>query len=352
MTGDRDPLVSVVVAAWNAETTIADTLRSALAQTWRKLEVIVIDDGSTDSTAAIARRFAEQDSRLRVESIANSGPAAARNRAIAMARGAFVAPLDADDLWNPAKIERQLAAALAAPEPPGFVYAWFHLVDAAGNVTGTCGRHRCEGRAVRQLAFKNLVGNGSSALFSRSALVEAGGYPEGLDTGEDHLLQLRVARRHPVVLVPEHLVGYRKLPGSRSADPLEVFEGYMRVERIFRDECGAVPDRTWRWVRGARYLALANAQRRWAPYFGWLARAALRDPPRVLAHLLDRGLRHGRRVLRPPRAVARPAPFDAFSEADEVPRDPYESAIGRAALRRLDERRLAWLARLDSAGEA
>src|SRR5580704_19350111 len=102
------PLVSILIPAYNAEEWIADTIRSAIAETWQRKEIIVVDDGSTDRTATIARRFASNG--VKVVSIENAGAAAARNRALQLSQGDYIQWLDADDLLAPDKVERQLAA--------------------------------------------------------------------------------------------------------------------------------------------------------------------------------------------------------------------------------------------------
>jgi glycosyltransferase involved in cell wall biosynthesis/O-antigen/teichoic acid export membrane protein len=106
----REPLVSILIPAYNAEECIADALRSALAQTWEPKEIIVVDDGSTDGTLAIARRF-EANSIVRVVTQENHGAAAARNTAFSLSRGQYIQWLDADDLLAPDKIALQMSAA-------------------------------------------------------------------------------------------------------------------------------------------------------------------------------------------------------------------------------------------------
>ena len=102
------PLVSVIVPAYNAGPFLAATLESVLDQTHRAFEVLVVDDGSTDETATIAAAYAVRDSRIRPLTQANAGVAAARNRGIAEARGEFIAPIDADDIWFPEFLEQVL----------------------------------------------------------------------------------------------------------------------------------------------------------------------------------------------------------------------------------------------------
>src|SRR6266851_175183 len=102
------PLVSILIPAYNSEEWIGDTIRSAIAQTWERKEVIVVDDGSRDRTAEVARRFASKE--VIVVSTENQGAAAARNHALQLSQGDYIQWLDADDLLAPDKIERQLAA--------------------------------------------------------------------------------------------------------------------------------------------------------------------------------------------------------------------------------------------------
>lgn len=101
-------LVSILIPAYNAENWIAYTLQSAIAQTWQRKEIIVVDDGSDDRTAEVARRFASKE--VTVVSTENQGAAAARNHALKLSQGDYIQWLDADDLLAPDKIERQLAA--------------------------------------------------------------------------------------------------------------------------------------------------------------------------------------------------------------------------------------------------
>jgi len=102
------PLVSILIPAYNAEELLAYTLQSAIAQTWQRKEIIVIDDGSTDRTAEVARRFASKD--VKVVSTANQGLSAAVNHAYKLSQGDYIQELDADDILAPDKIEKQLAA--------------------------------------------------------------------------------------------------------------------------------------------------------------------------------------------------------------------------------------------------
>jgi glycosyltransferase involved in cell wall biosynthesis len=101
-----NPLVSILIPAYNAEAWIGDTIRSALGQRWQTTEIIVVDDGSTDQTLAVARRFAS--STVRVVAQSNQGAAASRNRALSLCQGDYVQWLDADDLLSPDKVAKQM----------------------------------------------------------------------------------------------------------------------------------------------------------------------------------------------------------------------------------------------------
>ena len=107
------PLISCIVPVFNGERYLPETLESVLAQTYRRREIILVDDGSTDGTAAVANSYR---GRIRYIRQPNAGEAAARNRGLSMAGGEFVAFLDADDVWHPEKLERQIARFRERPE--------------------------------------------------------------------------------------------------------------------------------------------------------------------------------------------------------------------------------------------
>ena len=227
---DAEPLISVVVPAWNAECTLPETLKSVAAQTYRNLKIIIVDDGSTDNTAVLVEGFCQTDARALLVSRANGGPAAARNSGIRLAQGQWIALLDADDLWHPTKIQKQVAAALAAPEAPGFVYCWYRNIDERGCVIGSGPRWAADGAAFRQLAYQHFIRGGSSLLLSRSAYDEVGGFDESFVDGcEDMLLEMEIARRCPIVAVPEYLFGYRSWHGNFTNDFSRITAGWRRA---------------------------------------------------------------------------------------------------------------------------
>jgi len=222
-----DGLVSVVLPAHNAERTVAATLASIRAQTYRDLEIIVVDDGSTDATAAIVRREAGKDERIRLISTRNGGVARARNIGIAASRGAYVAPIDADDLWHPEKITRQVVAIEAGGPEMAFVYTFYRRIDEADRLLYSADPWDFSGHVFLRMLLLNFIGNGSSLLIRRAPLEEVGGYePElhrqGAQGCEDYLIQLLLASRWKVGVVPEYLTGYRLTPGAMSEDQVRM----------------------------------------------------------------------------------------------------------------------------------
>lgn len=118
------PLVSVIVPAYNAEAFIGQTLDSVLSQTYKNIEVLVMNDGSQDRTAEIVEVIAQEDSRIILLQQLNAGVAAARNLAIQNSCAEYIAPIDADDIWFPEKLEKQMQLMLKADPCVGVIYAW------------------------------------------------------------------------------------------------------------------------------------------------------------------------------------------------------------------------------------
>jgi glycosyltransferase involved in cell wall biosynthesis len=205
-----DETVAVVVPLYNAARYLDKALLSALNQTYPPAEIIVVDDGSTDNSLQIATERSRRDSRIRLLQQAHRGPGAARNMAIAQARSELIAPLDADDLWQPTKLERQVEILRQGGASVGLVYTWFARIDGSGNIRSTGHRPMASGEVLRDCCRSNLVGNGSGALMRKSAILECGGYDESLPGCEDYKLYVAIAERYRFALVPEHLTGYRQ----------------------------------------------------------------------------------------------------------------------------------------------
>lgn len=151
-----DQLVSVLIPAYNASSTIVETLESVRAQIYPHFEIIVIDDGSTDDTAAIVESFARGDRRIRLVRKPNGGLPSARNAGIAVARGAF--EVDADDLWQPDKLAAEVAAMRRLGASVGMVYCWGWRIDERSRLLpGGFICHAYEGEAYAALILQNFV---------------------------------------------------------------------------------------------------------------------------------------------------------------------------------------------------
>jgi GT2 family glycosyltransferase len=225
-------LVTAVIIVYNGEAYVGRALASVLAQTHTNLEVIVVDDASTDGSCAVVEGFTDPRVRL-LRREQNGGIGSARNVGISAARGAWVAFLDCDDRWAPQKIERQLARALARPDA-GLVYAWATVESEAGQVVGEY-QSRVEGQVLPELLRSNCIsGSASSAMVRRDALAAVGGFDESLRSAEDWDMWLRISAAYPVACVPEPLVLLTRRGSSTSGNPRRMEQNSVLVlERAF-----------------------------------------------------------------------------------------------------------------------
>jgi len=217
---DEDsPLVSVITPVFNGATWLAESLDSALAQTCSSLELIVVNDGSTDDSLAIALARARTDGRIRVIDQANAGLPAARNRALKEARGAYLALLDADDAWLPNHLLLAMEAFEHDPDL-GLVHANIERVDSHGIQIGIPRRNWSQDLdAFEALALRHEHVSCPTAVFSRAALDMVGGFdPRFTGLGcEDRDLWLRIAARFRIRYIDEVTARYRVHPASMSA---------------------------------------------------------------------------------------------------------------------------------------
>jgi GT2 family glycosyltransferase len=235
---------SVVIAAYNAADTLGETIGSVLAQTRQDFEIIVVDDGSSDDTAAIAEGFADQ--RVRVFRQENAGPSAARNRGIAEAVGEYVGLLDSDDLWLPDYLA-EMGRALEQNPRADFAYTHSWILDASGcfRSVPTGAWHRPatpmlpRDQFVAELLQECFV---SDPTIRRTALEQVGGYDESLSHGEDWELWLRLANSgFEAVRVEGPLSIYRDRPGSQSTDRAAMAAAPAAVYRTVLERHRASP---------------------------------------------------------------------------------------------------------------
>jgi len=207
-----EPFVSVIVGVYNKERYVEECLRSVLAQRYPHFELIVVDDGSTDGSVAEIRKI--QDDRIRfVQMPSNSGlPAVPRNRGLALARGEYIAFLDADDRWLDEKMQKQVEFMRKWPEFL-LTHTSCYVVDSTGKRKGI--RHQGSvppsGEYFREL-LKHCWICLSTVMLHRDLMEEIGLFNESPDymTGEDWEYFWRSARRHPIGFLEEPLAEYRK----------------------------------------------------------------------------------------------------------------------------------------------
>ncbi len=226
MVNATNPKISVIIPVYNGENTIRETIASVLAQTFSELELIIIDDGSTDSTLEVVQSIS--DPRLRVFSYANSGQAASRNRGVSLARGECVSFIDADDLWTPDKLESQWQTLQANPEA-AVAYSWTDCIDETGQFSRRGSYISASGDVYAKLLLVDFIESGSNPLIQKDAFEAVGGFDESLPAAEDWDLWLRLAQCYRFVAVSVSQIRYRQSPTSWSANVLKQEAGSVKV---------------------------------------------------------------------------------------------------------------------------
>ncbi|EKE97146.1 MULTISPECIES: glycosyltransferase [unclassified Tolypothrix] len=213
----NQPLISVVLPVFNGAKTISETVQSVLNQTFVNWELIIINDGSQDSTLDIIEKFESAEPRLRIFSYPNAGLAASRNRGIALSLGEYISFIDADDLWTPNKLKSQLTA-LQEQSKAFVAYSWTDYIDANGKFVKSGGHTTDTGDVYQKLLLWNFIENGSNPLVRKEVFDTVGGFDESLSAAEDWDMWLRLAARYEFVVIPEVQVLYRLSMNSMSAN--------------------------------------------------------------------------------------------------------------------------------------
>ena len=206
--------VSIVIPACNAMDYLPETLANVLHQTLENFEVIIVNDGSSDG---IENWFSSNvsDARVKLISQANKGLSGARNTGIQQAQGAYIAFLDADDLWEPEKLQKQVQV-LDEDPAAGLVYTWVAYIDKQGKLTGRIRKNDAEGKVWSTLVQHNIVECGSVALVRRECFDRVGLFDESLRALEDLDMWLRLAQHYAFRGILEPLVYYRQHTDSLS----------------------------------------------------------------------------------------------------------------------------------------
>lgn len=200
------PVISVVMSVYNGGQFLKAAVRSILDQSFKDFEFIIIDDGSTDDTAATVQSF--KDPRIRLLRQSNQGLVAALNRGVSVAKAEFIARMDADDISLPDRLEAELAAMTANPKV-AVVGTFFNYIDASSKKRGhTVTSPTLPIDLKRSLYIVNPFGHGST-LIRKSAIMAAGGYSPDYGPTEDYELWRRIAKDWELAIIPRVLYHYR-----------------------------------------------------------------------------------------------------------------------------------------------
>jgi glycosyltransferase involved in cell wall biosynthesis len=282
------PDISIVIPAYNVSSYIGAAVQSALGQSDVELEVIVVNDGSTDDTAAVLSCF--HDHRLRVIRQINKGLSAARNTGIEAASGRYIGFLDGDDIWHEGKAAEHVRAMDKNPDID-LSYSWWQLIGEnglplEGKDFSVPACRLLGGLTFEGLLLENFVGNGSNAICRTEAIVNVGGFDPRLRSCEDVDAWLRVAtlRERNIMLVPQILTSYRIRDGQMTADWRRMKGG---CDLVLEKARSLSPERVSRiepWIRAttSRFLAYIAYQDGDYPSAWKLLREAFASAPALL----------------------------------------------------------------------
>ena len=261
--GNNCPLVSVIIPEYNAAAFIERTLNSVINQTYPHIEVIVVDDGSQDETSALVQSIMQKDHRIKLLHQPNAGVAAARNLAIKQAKGEFIAPIDADDIWYPQNLAKQVQRFQEFDSSVGLVYSWSVVIDEEDDPNGDFHISEYEGDVYIALLYRNFLGNASSTLVRRSCFDRVGLYDcefkaKGCQGCEDWDLYLRIAEHYQVRVVREFLVGYRQTTSSMSHNYSSMVNSQQSVLALIQQKHPEIPHVLYRWSCSLFYIYIAR----------------------------------------------------------------------------------------------
>lgn len=244
------PRVSVVTPTYNRAHHLTQTINSVLYQTYRDLEVIVVDDGSTDETRDVVQQFA--NCRIKYIYQENQERSVARNTGIKTSEGEYIAFLDSDDLWLPNKLEVQVPI-LDRQDRVGLVYSDIQLIMPGGHFVSHHPYPFYQGNVTKYLILRNFVPS-PTPLIRRECLAQVGFFDSAMVPSEDRDLWLRISRAYEFAYVDQVLSRYKVHPYYSERDIQRIASGYFKVlSKFFQN-----PDLP-REVRILRNRAFANA---------------------------------------------------------------------------------------------
>jgi len=298
--------VSVIIPTYNRAAMLREAIESVRQQTVKDVEVLVVDDGSTDETPRVVQEFGDFVTYLRQD---NGGVAAARNRGIQAAHGHYIAFLDSDDLWLPHKLERQIDYLRDHPEI-GLLYARMWSYDVEKPSERRLDPYVVATNFTELLNGPNAVTT-STVVVRRECLETVGVFNPAIRAAEDHELWLRIARRFAIGFLDEPLAEYRRHSKSINNDLTSLYEGYRVLYEIilqrYRQELRN-PRAAERQLAKFEYLCGTSA----------LKRGEARRAARLIRTSLTRDRRLGTQFLK---ANA------SFSQRVWLPLKPYAALV-------------------------
>lgn len=235
------PLVSVVIATYNMARYLPLAVQSALAQSYGNVEVLIVDDGSTDDTRSLVERLRAADPRLKYLYQENQGQAAAKNYGICKSSGQYIAFLDADDMWVPDKLELQLPL-FSRLKTTGVVYSRLFYIDENGKQLGVSDNELFRGRVSSPLFVRNFIGFGTTVV-RKECFDRLGSFKEGIRMGIDYDLWLRISTQYEFDFVDRPLLYYRVWGGQMSKNCEGRYLSAMEIMKNFLREFPDIVDK-------------------------------------------------------------------------------------------------------------
>lgn len=300
--------VSVVVPTHERADTLQRAIESVLSQTITDIELIVVDDASTDGTEAVVREY--DDPRIKyLKHDENCGGSAARNTGVDAAEGKFVAFLDDDDEWRPGKLAAQLDVYDRASAETGVVYTGIENVDEGGQ-TNSVKTPRIEGDVTKELLLHNFIGSFSALMVDRETVEQVGLLDERFPSWQDWEYYIQLSREAEFAAVPEPLVVRHNAGHEQISDDVEtkITETYPLFRDKFNDLAAGYGRQFERRRRGRLlfrlgYAALSDG--RYALARRLLVRALWYDPTNKQSYMYLLSALGGRYTHRPARALKR-----------------------------------------------
>ncbi len=292
-----NPKVSVIIPNYNYEKFISATIESVLSQTYRNIEIIVVDDGSRDNSLEILKNFGDK---IRVVSQENEGVSAARNHGVSLSEGDLIGFLDADDIWLPEKLERQIEKFNADTEV-GLVHCSMTLIDLDNEPIGENSNGQEGWVSEEFLLFERgvVVGAGSTALVKRQVFDEVGGFDLRLSTAADWDFCYQVSRKYKLGFVAEPLVLYL-IHGSNMHGNVKAMEHDMLLgfEKAFTEKSADLQDIRKKCYANL-YMMLAGSYYQTGNYSKcWeMARKSLQKNPGKVSDLASIPIRMLKRLM-------------------------------------------------------